>query len=424
MLSPASHLPVLGEEKLLIGFLSKEKLQIEMADLSRSSMEVDEIPQEFLDKDISESLLAFFSTNSKIPVLDMQGNRIESWDKPRLLAEYTKLAGSESSQKENSNNDESLKYQSSDSSKNPVHWFTQLILESFSDPLFATDIEGTAIFHNDRFESEILSQSFFRNSVSFAERYLRDLNKDLFASFLKANDLDMNANQENGKILQTILPKIGYMVRVVSLVQADKLVGYLYHFIQLKRSILDSNSDGFQFPSIEEAFANKLPIELVLKETESFYIYQSLLRNKRNVSHAAEELGIPRSTLQNRIRFLDIENRFQNSKQDKVPRKRSGFSSPITRANMHESKEDNKSNSNSSSKKSKPMDQKPNPLKTKLIKISKKSHTDKNQLLGNQQKSLSEKTKSKHNKQKSKKLSNQVKLSSTKNPKKKSKKSK
>jgi hypothetical protein len=40
MLSPASHLPVLGEEKLLIGFLSKEKLQIEMADLSRSSMEV------------------------------------------------------------------------------------------------------------------------------------------------------------------------------------------------------------------------------------------------------------------------------------------------------------------------------------------------------------------------------------------------
>jgi hypothetical protein len=323
MLSPASHLPVLGEEKLLIGFLSKEKLQIEMADLSRSSMELDEIPSEFLDKDISESLLAFFSTYSKIPVLDLQGNRIDSWDKPRLLAEYTKLAGSESILKEDKDNKErSLSAQPSETSKNPVHWFTQLILESFSDPLFATDLEGTAVFHNDRFESEILSQSFFRNSVSFAERYLRDLNKDLFAAFLKANDLDMNANQENGKVLQTILPKIGYMVRVVSLLQSDKLVGYLYHFIHLKRSILDSNSEGFQFPSIEEAFANKLPLELVLKETESFYIYQSLLRNKRNVSHAAEELGIPRSTLQNRIRFLDIENRFQNPKLDKVPRKR------------------------------------------------------------------------------------------------------
>ena len=66
------------------------------------------------------------------------------------------------------------------------------------------------------------------------------MNKDLFASFLKANDLDMNANQENGKILQTILPKIGYMVRVVSLVQADKLVGYLYHFIQFQDFIFSA----------------------------------------------------------------------------------------------------------------------------------------------------------------------------------------
>jgi len=335
MLSPASHLPVLAEDHSLIGFLSKEKIQIEMADLARSSLEIEEIPHELIEIDISENLLSFFNSHNKIPVLDSQGNRYESWDKPRLLAEYTKLVGSKSTlnleseaiDNGSTKDNNLLQYKSSSQesdkkTKSPVQWFTQLILESFSDPLFATDLDGNAVFYNDRFEKEILSRPFFRDSVSFAERYLRDLNKDLFASFLKANNLDMNANQENGKVLQTILAKIGYMVRVVSLTQSDKLVGYLYHFILLKQSIQDSNSDGIVFPSLEEALANKLPIELVLKETESFYIYQSLLRNKRNVSHTANELGVPRSTLQNRIRFLDIEKRFQDKKQDPVPRKR------------------------------------------------------------------------------------------------------
>lgn len=377
MLSPASHLPVLAPDQILLGFLSKEKLQMEMADLERSSLDIEEIPHELIETDISENLLSFFNQHSKIPVLDYQGNRFESWDKPRLLAEYTKLVGSKTSpsfdnttsdatadSSQVSRNQTETKDEEGKKIKNPVQWFTQLILESFSDPLFATDLDGNAVFYNDRFEKEILSQSFFRDSVSFAERYLRDLNKDLFASFLKANNLDMNANQENGKVLQTILAKIGYMVRVVSLTQSDKLVGYLYHFILLKASIQDSNSDGIVFPSLEEALANKLPIELVLKETESFYIYQSLLRNKRNVSHTAHELGVPRSTLQNRIRFLDIDKRFQDKKQDKVPRKRN--SKP-------ESKASNSQKSQAEPKSKKPIAKKQNKPKGKITQaIAKK----------------------------------------------------
>ncbi|PJE00545.1 MAG: transcriptional regulator [Leptospira sp.] len=388
MLSPASHLPVLAEDKSLLGFLSKEKLQIEMADLARSSLDIEEIPHELIELDISENLLSYFNAHSKIPVIDSQGVRFESWDKPRLLAEYTKLVGSKSSQsvgegisnfenesRENLENSNSFAKEEIKNSKNPVQWFTQLILESFSDPLFATDLEGNSVFYNDRFEKEILSQQFFRDSVSFAERYLRDLNKDLFASFLKANNLDMNASQENGRVLQTILAKIGYMVRVVSLTQSDKLVGYLYHFILLKQSIQDSNSEGIVFPSLEEALANKLPIELVLKETESYYIYQSLLRNKRNVSHTAHELGVPRSTLQNRIRFLDIDKRFQDKKQTPVPRKRSSSPKPEKSQKLSESSTQSKERP-----KSKQQTTNPKPLtksKTKAKPLSKKKTSKK-----------------------------------------------
>jgi hypothetical protein len=325
MLIQVSHLPVLGEDGILMGFLSKEKLQLEMADLSRESMDWELIPEEFIESNLPESFLNYFNHHSTIPVLNRLGQRKESWDKSRILAEYSRsiskkdqlsLEESESSQSINTINKEKS------TSKDPIAWFMKLILESFADPLFSTDINGNSIFFNDRFEREILSQAFFRNSVSFAERFLRDLNKDIFASFLKANELDMNSAQNNGKVLQTMLPKLGYMVRIVTLMDNDKIVGYLYHFLEMKNRIASQSESGIVFPSLEEAFANKLPLDLVLQETESFYIYQSLLRNYRNVSHAADELGIPRSTLQNRIRQLDLDKKFPEEGKDPIPRKR------------------------------------------------------------------------------------------------------
>ncbi|MCC5813274.1 MAG: transcriptional regulator, partial [Leptospira sp.] len=328
MLIQVSHLPVIGEDGILIGFLSKEKLQLEMADLSRESMDWEFIPEDFIESNLPESFLSFFNHHSTITVLNRLGQKKESWDKSRILAEYSRSISKEK-QISNGQMDSSEPANSLDKntkekspSKDPIAWFMKLILESFADPLFSTDINGNSIFFNDRFEKEILSQAFFRNSVSFAERFLRDLNKDVFASFLKANELDMNSTQNNGKVLQTMLPKLGYMVRIVTLMENDKIVGYLYHFLEMKNRIASQSDSGIVFPSLEEAFANKLPLELVLQETESFYIYQSLLRNYRNVSHAANELGIPRSTLQNRIRQLELDKKFPEEAKDPIPRKR------------------------------------------------------------------------------------------------------
>lgn len=318
MITQVSHLPVVGEEGVLIGFLSKEKLQIEMADLSRSAMDLDKIPMEYLDLELSESLLYYFSSQSKIPVLNITGKQRETWDKPRLLAEYSRSLA-----KKEEEEDSVVATSEAADAKSPVQWYSELILESFSDPLFSTDVNGTMVFYNDRFELDVLSQPSFRNSVSFAERFLRNLNKDVFAAFLKANELDLSASTENGKILQTIVPNLGYMVRIITLSKNDKIIGYLYHFIEMRSRIQSQNEEGVIFPSLEEAFLNKMPLDLILKETESFYIYQSLQRNQYNVSHTAQDLGIPRSTLQNRIRFLELEKKFPKSdKEIVVPRKR------------------------------------------------------------------------------------------------------
>ncbi|WCL50862.1 transcriptional regulator [Leptospira sp. GIMC2001] len=438
MLTQVSHIPVIDEASKLIGFLSKEKLQIEMSDLSRSSMEIESIPEGFIDKDLSETLISYFSIHGKIPVIDLQGTRKDSWDKPRLLAEYSKMATNELAASEleseqtvrnrsaqGDRNSESRADQKESKEKNPVQWFMQLILESFSDPLFATDLDGHTIFYNEKFEKGILSQPHFRNSVSFAERFLRDLNKDVFAGFLKANDLDINASNEHGKVLQTLLPKIGYMVRIVTLSQADKMVGYLYHFSLLRQSIQNQNDEGFVFPSLEEAFANKLPLELVLKETESFYIYQSLLRNHRNVSHTSDELGIPRSTLQNRIRFLELEKRFSNHSKDPIPRKRAPQSR--TKKNESTTKPTGSEDSNSDNRKSTSQKQ---PASKK--KIESQSRTESKLKIENKSKletksKIQSKTKNKSNSKKQLESSNKInrtKKAPKKKPSKKAKKNK
>lgn len=331
MITQVSHLPVLGEDGKLEGFLSKEKLQIEMADFSRSSEELESIPQDYLDSDLSESVLNYFQNFSKLPVLDREGKRVEVWDKPRLLSEYSRMVARKeemSPSAVSSIQDREEVTGETQNNLSPVHWYMQLILESFGDPLFSTDINGNMVFYNDRFEKDILSQGSFRNSVSFAERYLRDVNRDLFAAFIKANDLDLNANQDKGRVLQTILPNLGYLLRIVTLLQNEKIVGYLYHFQALKSRIQSQNSEGVIFPSLEEAFANQMPLEIVLNETESFYIYQSLVRNQFNVSHTADELGIPRSTLQNRMKFLDLDQKFAKDKEKTIPRKRKASHEP------------------------------------------------------------------------------------------------
>lgn len=306
LITPIQQIPVVNRETSeLIGLLSKEKILLEMSDLSLSGKTYDSIPSHLIDNSFHENLIAYFQSNRLIPVLSELGEKIGEWDKPRFLAEFSKSIKKEDPKEKH------IEKKQEKSQENQIQWFISLILENFPDPLFATDVEGNSIFYNEKFEKEILTKPSFRNSIVFAERFLRDLNRDLFANFLKSNNFENKSGGESNPFLQTYVKQVDRILRVITLEAKEKTVGFLYQFILPGNKLSFMGDAGMSFPSIEEAFHNKLPLEVVLNETEGHYIYYNLKSNQDNISHTAKALGIPRSTLQNRIRQLNIAKKFK-----------------------------------------------------------------------------------------------------------------
>ncbi|MBE7411706.1 MAG: transcriptional regulator [Leptospiraceae bacterium] len=311
LVTPVQEIPVISTETdELVGFLSKNKILLEMSDLSLSGKVYEKIPKHLLEKTFHENLIVFFQSNRLIPVLSETGEKVGEWDKPRFLAEFSK-----SVKKEEEKEKPIVEKKQLVSPDEKIQWFTSLILENFPDPLIATDIEGNSVFYNEKFEKEILVKPSFRNSIVFAERFLRDLNKDLFANFLKTNSIE-NLKGSPNQFLQTYIKQVDRILRVIPLEKKDKTLGFLYQFILPGNRLSVMGEDGMSFPSIEEAFHNKLPLEVVLNETESRYIYYYLKSNGNNISHTAKALGIPRSTLQNRIRQLNLTKKMKTTIED------------------------------------------------------------------------------------------------------------
>ncbi|PJZ69249.1 transcriptional regulator [Leptospira perolatii] len=313
----ASHLPVWEEENhALLGLLPKERILMELADLSLADREFSRIPEEYLVREIPETLLAFFQKQRTIPVLSPLGERKEDWDKPRLLAELSRSSWvAKEPEKKESNDPESPEEKSKQ-----TQWFMEVLLQNFPDGLLATDLDGHSVFYNETFENEILPRKWFKDSILHAEKLLKEMSKELLGNYLKTHELRL----EEGKLsVQTFLPDLDCLVRVSILHQKGKPVGYLYHFSPASSKVNHQDADGFIFPSVAEAFRQKLPLETILKEVEGSYIYQSLKRNQENVSHAALDLGVPRTTLQNRIKFLDLTSKFPMNRDQPIPRRKS-----------------------------------------------------------------------------------------------------
>jgi hypothetical protein len=331
LLTKASHLPVVGIDGNLIGFIAKERVLRELADLGEERPEYDHIPEEILQKDLHENLLNFFKDTNKIPVLDHLGERKEFWDKPRVLAEFSKL---DSVHKKDPKLEAIIgKNEKRKDSKDSIHWYMELILANFPDGLLSTDVAGNAMFYNEAFESKFLPLPFFKDSVEVAERFLRDLNRDLFAKYLQENDLEIESNEHSVHQLQSIVKEVDAFIRIITLRESKKVVGFLYQLAPLSTKFETVTKSGTLFPDLDEALRAKYPLERVLEEMESRYIYETLKRNRNNISHAASDLSIPRTTLQNRIKFLKISERFKEEETDKkkvIPRKRAEVESTKT----------------------------------------------------------------------------------------------
>lgn len=318
MVTPVSHLPVVDQNFNLVGLVSKEKLLIEMSDISGAGTELEKISDDFLDYNITESIIQYFQNNRTIPVLNLTAQKVDSWEKPRFLAEITKLT--DKSVKE----EEVVKKEDAEFSdnKNVIFQYMSLILSSFPDSLFATDKEGVTTFYNEQFEKDVLGRGVFHDSIQLAERYIKELNQNLFSNYLKTHELNLEAQKGTIPVIQAYLKDLNLILRIITLQKEGKVSGFLYHFIEPKSRIQLMNEEGVSLPSIEEAMQMNLPLQTVLDEVESYYIFHKLKRNEDNVSHAAEELGIPRSTLQNKMKLLNINERFNRDSSTPIPRKR------------------------------------------------------------------------------------------------------
>lgn len=320
LLTRATHIPVINEKGDLVGLLSKDRVHRELSDLGKDREDLEQIPLSILDTELSESLVLYFKESPLIPVIGLDGEKKDNWDKPRFLASFTKfeskqirdpkLEGIESKLEKKKENLDS------------VQWFMELILSHFPDGLFATDVTGGTIFYNESFEKDVLTKSLFDDSIETAEKYLHNLNREVLATYLKEHDLSLGKEAETN-VLTTMLPDLQSQVRIITLKKDKKVVGFLYHFSSTTNGF-SSGKTKSQFPDLDLAFQSKLPLETILTEMEAHYIHKSLQRNSQNISHSATELGIPRTTLQNRIRFLNLSERFQNNQKERlvIPRKR------------------------------------------------------------------------------------------------------
>ncbi len=318
MVTPVSHLPVVDENSDIVGLVSKEKVLMEMADVSSTSEEYERIPELFLEFNITEGVIYYFQNNRTIPVINTLAQKVDTWEKPRFLAEVSKLTNKSPVLK--TENKESDGEELSEN-KQAIFQFMSLVLASFPDALFATDKEGVTTFYNEKFELDILARSIFRDSISYTEKYFRELNQDLFANYLKSHELD-ESRKANVPIIQAYVKDLNLVLRIITLKNEQIITGFLYHFIEPQTRMNRMNEEGFSFPSVEEAFQMNVPLETLIEEIESHYIFQKLKKNDENISHTANELGIPRSTLQNKIKLLKINQKFKREISSPIPKKK------------------------------------------------------------------------------------------------------
>ncbi len=322
LMTPVSHFPVLGEEGVSIGLLSRDKISREMADLDSSGIEYETIPEHLLSYEITDSIIKYFQNHRTIPVLNIYAQRVDTWEKPRFLAECSDLLNKKSSEKPPIIQEKNEPQSSESANKMLIYKYSELILQNFPDALFSTDKDGNTTFYNEKFEKHVLAKHIFRDSITLAEKYFKELNRDLISEYLKSVELEESSNTQF-PVLQAYVKNIDFTVRIVTLKGDDKVLGFLYHLSESTKSdivpdeIISKSSD---FISIEEAFEEGYSLNQLLKEVEAGYILKSFKKNHENISHTANALGIPRSTLQNRIKYLELSDKLGRDPESPIPR--------------------------------------------------------------------------------------------------------
>ena len=136
MVTPVSHLPVVDENSDIVGLISKEKVLMEMADIASTTEDYKKIPEQFLEFNITEGVIFYFQNNRTIPVINTLSQKVDTWEKPRFLAEISKLTNKNpvltTDAKETESDNAGL-----NENKQAIFQFMSMVLASFPDALFA-----------------------------------------------------------------------------------------------------------------------------------------------------------------------------------------------------------------------------------------------------------------------------------------------
>ena len=318
-LVPVPDLPVISKQGTLIGFLTKNSLQAELAEFTNET-KWKEIPISILEKKPSAALLAYLQKGKLVPVLDKTGKKMMDWDKELFFQHLNLEEDLQETEKIKLDflNVSSASESSAKSKDSEIAWFQELILLNIPDPLFVCDRMGKNLFYNQSFQKEILEKQY-RNSLILAEKKLKELSKQfVMEQVSKKGEVEKNPITGN-------LPNSPFQFLFTPLKKQDSLLGFLYQF--QRQDFTSTNS------KIPKRTAS-LPASL--EALEKAWIEISLEKNAHNISKTAKDLGIPRTTLQNRMLALRLTQRLtkpsvtqkkpkqtqQSSKSPKAPKRK------------------------------------------------------------------------------------------------------
>ncbi len=294
--NPLNYIPLLDfnqkEESYIVGFLSRYKVLQFSADKSRLEEKFVQIPDFLIDKKIQPLFINEFFQKAPIPVYNLFAKYIENWEKDKinyylknyLYAEFYSIT---------TKNDENL-----DSKLHHYHTI-ESILSSIPFPLFAISCNGISIFYNQFFIDDILEKGPFKKTLGLAEAFFKEVVERAIAENIKKN-LDIDN-------IWIYIQEIEKQILISTLMNENEVVGYLIIF--LKYPFLEQKKENQINPLIafvESYLKQNLSYVDIIEKIEKEMIQEFLKKNSNNISLTAEFLKINRTTLQNKIKRLNI----------------------------------------------------------------------------------------------------------------------
>lgn len=282
----------------VVAFVSRKRLDMEMADLGRAYQGYDRIPESILvQKKLPADLITHLSSAERVPVLDVRGDRVAEWEQAEMLRGIAVFK--ERLKKEGLEPAPALREGvpiNEEKREDGSAWLSRLILTEIPDPLFAVDMGGKTIFFNSAFEERLLGRPELKKSIRLAENYFQELLRNLLAAAYEEGEPQGDIDR---LILNTHIEELGTSVTIRPLRAESGLIGYLYIFSpHIVRPL---------FEETREMIRNGTGLDEIMDRVESAMIRDALKKNGENISHTAESLGLKRTTLQNKIKRLNIQ---------------------------------------------------------------------------------------------------------------------